>query len=367
MNKSAIVGQRLHNQKLASSRFQKPADVVRWLGAVQSQDYNAAKWALGLRMRNATNATVEDAFNRGEIVRTHLLRPTWHFVVPEDIRWLLELTGPRVNAKCGSAYRMFELDAAVFKRSHAVLTKALRDGKYLTRSELRVVLNRSGVASDDNVRLAHILIHAELHGVVCSGPRRDKQFTYALLDERVAEGKKLNREEALAELTQRYFASHGPATLQDFVWWSGLTMNDARCGIELLDREIKEALIDDRIYWSSVGKRDGRAGHVARARGGEAHLLPAFDEYNVAYKDRTVVLDPDVASRVSNWDALGPTFTVDGRIVGTWKSTSNKTSLTINLNPSRTLKNSEQSAIATAAAKYAAFLDVPVQLSRSGK
>ncbi|HEU4770150.1 MAG TPA: winged helix DNA-binding domain-containing protein [Pyrinomonadaceae bacterium] len=365
MNKSAIVGQRLQNQRLASSRFQKPADVVRWLGAVQAQDYNAAKWALGLRMRNATNALVEDAFNRGEIVRTHLLRPTWHFVVPEDIRWLLELTGPRVNAKCGSAYRMFELDAAVLKRSNAVLTKALRDRKYLTRSELRVVLNRSGVASDDNVRLAHILIHAELHGVVCSGPRVGKQFTYALLDERVPEGKKLSREEALAELARRYFASHGPATLQDFVWWSGLTTNEARCGIELLDREIKEALIDDRVYWSSVGKRDGRAGP---ARGGaEAHLLPAFDEYNVAYKDRTVVLDSEVASRVSNWDALGPTFTFEGRILGTWKSTSNKNSLTINLNPSRTLKNSEQSAIAGAAEKYAAFLDVPVQLARSAK
>ncbi|HEU4710808.1 MAG TPA: winged helix DNA-binding domain-containing protein [Pyrinomonadaceae bacterium] len=351
MNKSAIVGHRLHNQKLASSRFQKPADVVRWLGAVQSQDFNAAKWALGLRMQNATSALIEDAFNRGEIVRTHVLRPTWHFVLPEDIRWMLELTGQRVNQKCGGAYRAFELDAAVFKRSHAALTKALRDGKHLTRPELKEVLNRSGVASDDNVRLAHILLRAETDGVVCSGPLKGKQFTYALLEERVPAGKKFSREEALAELTRRYFRSHGPASLQDFVWWSGLMTNEARLGIQLLDRELEETLIDDVVYWNSVAKRDG-----GPPRAPEAHLLPAFDEYNVAYKNRTLVLDPGAAPLVNKWDAIGPTFTVNGRIIGTWKSTVKKNSVTID--PLRTLKKSEKFAIATAVERYAAFLGV---------
>lgn len=353
----AIFSERLHNQGLFSARFQRPADVVRWLGAVQSQDYNGAKWALGVRMQNATNEVVEEAFNRGELIRTHLLRPTWHFVTPEDTRWMLELTAPRVNLKCGSGYRMFELDDSDFKRSNRALAKALKGGRHLTRYELRDVLNRAGVASDDNVRLAHILIRAELDGVVCSGPRKGKQFTYALFDERVPAGRKLSRDEALVELTLRYFQSHGPATLQDFVWWSGLTTNDARTGIALLDKQLKEAVINEAVYWSPKASRNSD-----RKRKLEAHLLPAFDEYNVAYKNRAVVLDPDVASRVTMWDALGPTFTVDGRILGTWKGTLNKNSVTIVLNPSRTLRKPEKAAIAIAAEKYAMFLGVSAKV-----
>src|SRR5678816_659897 len=153
MNTSDVLRQRLHNQKLSSSEIENPADVVRWLGAVQAQDYGAAKWALALRMRNATHALIEDAFNEGRIIRTHLLRPTWHFVAPEDVRWLLELTAPHVNRRSGSGYRMFELDDAVFKRSNKILTKALRGGKHLTRATLRDAFNKAGVAADNGCLL----------------------------------------------------------------------------------------------------------------------------------------------------------------------------------------------------------------------
>ncbi|HEU4794889.1 MAG TPA: winged helix DNA-binding domain-containing protein, partial [Pyrinomonadaceae bacterium] len=195
-----IVSERLHNQKLSSSTFQRPVEVVRWMGAVQAQDFHGAKWALALRMRATTDQAIQDAYNNGEILRTHLLRPTWHFVAPEDIRWLLELTGPRVNLKCGSGYRMFELDAAVFKKSHRAITNALKGGKQLTRSDLKAVLNRAGVAADNGIRLGHILIRAELDRVICSGPRKGNQFTYALFEERVPPGKSFTRDEALAEL-----------------------------------------------------------------------------------------------------------------------------------------------------------------------
>ena len=124
-----VVSQRLDNHKLSSSEFKKPADVVRWLGAVQAQDFNGAKWALALRMRTATDAAIEEAFNEGEILRTHLMRPTWHFVAPEDIRWLLQLTAPRINVRCGPTYRKYELDKATLKRSNKALTKALQGGK----------------------------------------------------------------------------------------------------------------------------------------------------------------------------------------------------------------------------------------------
>jgi hypothetical protein len=319
MNTSDVLRQRLHNQKLSSSEIENPADVVRWLGAVQAQDYGAAKWALALRMRNATHAQVEEAFNEGRIIRTHLLRPTWHFVLPEDIRWLLELTAPQVNRRSGSGYRMFELDAAVFKRSNKVLTRALRGGKHLTRATLKDALNKSGVAADNGVRLAHILLRAELDGVVCSGPRIGKQFTYALLEERVPPAKPLSRDEALAKLTRRYFQSHGPATLQDFVWWSGLKVADARRGIELADKkETRITQIPNRIVHP-------------------CHLLPAFDEYFVAYKDRE--------------GGLGPTIIVNGKVAGTWK----RDSKTVNLNLLRPVNKSEQRAITKAVERYVEF------------
>ena len=243
-----VLSQRLNNQKLSSPDFPKPVEVVRWLGAVQAQDYNAAKWALALRMRKTTNAVIEEAYNEGKILRTHLMRPTWHFVAPEDIRWLLELTAPRVNIKSGPNYRKLGLDDAIFKRSNKALANALKGGKHLTRAVLRTVLNQSGVAADDSIRLAHIFLRAELDGVVCSGRRIGKQFTYALLEERVPATKTLTRDEALAKLTRCYFTSHGPATLQDFIWWSGLTVVDARHGIALIDRHLREALVEEKSY-----------------------------------------------------------------------------------------------------------------------
>ena len=331
---AAVLRQRLHNQKLSSSELENPADVVRWLGAVQAQDYGAAKWALALRMRNATHALIEEAFNDGRIIRTHLLRPTWHFVAPEDVRWLLELTAPQVNRRSGSGYRMFELDGAVFKRSNKILTNALRGGKHLTRATLRDVFNKSGVAADNGVRLAHILLRAELDGVVCSGPRIGKQFTYALLEERVPPAKPLTRDEALAKLTQRYFTSHGPATLQDFVWWSGLSVADAKHGIELIDPDLRKEL----TYWTAT--------EPPKQTAHSAHLLPNFDEYFVGYKDRPVI------DGINNWDLLGPTIIVNGKVAGTWK----RNSKTVELNILRAVNKSEQRAIAKATERYVEFL-----------
>lgn len=318
---------RLHNQKLTAPGFEKPVDVVRWLGAVQAQDFNAAKWALALRMRKATDTTVETAFNKGEILRTHVMRPTWHFVAPEDIRWLLQLTAPRVNLRAGPNYRKFELDGAVFKRSNKIFAKALGGGKHLTRPALRSMLNAAGIDVTDPVRLAHILLRSELDGVICSGPRVGKQFTYALLEERAPATKTLDRDEALAELTRRYFRSHGPATLQDFVWWSGLTVEDARRGM------------------AQVGTP--RPARTKQSRN-SAHLLPAFDEYFVAYKDRQIL-----AGSLSTWDVLGPTFIIDGIAAGRWKRTN---SGTIELSPSRVLNKSEKLALREAVDRYISYL-----------
>ncbi|HET6979362.1 MAG TPA: winged helix DNA-binding domain-containing protein [Pyrinomonadaceae bacterium] len=343
MNGLDVIGARLNNQKLVSPGFKMAAEVVRWFGAVQAQDFKAAKWALALRMRTATDAVVEDAFNKGEILRTHVMRPTWHFVAPEDIRWLLQLTAPRVNLKCGPNNRKFELDAALFKRSNKIFEKALRGGNYLIRSELKSALNRAQIDANDPVRLVHILLRAELDGVICSGPRLGKQFTYALLEERTPVAKILKREEALAELTRRYFTSHGPATLPDFVWWSGLTVDDAKRGIASIDSELEKAKLHEKVYWSA------RTSRTRQQSANSIHLLPAFDEYFVAYKDRQIAVAPSL----STWDVLGPTFLIDGIATGTWKRSE---SGNIEFNTSRALKKSEKLALDEAADRYAAYL-----------
>lgn len=354
MNSSGVLAHRLHNQKLSSPDLDEPAEVVQWFGAVQAQDFNAAKWALALRMRNATNVSIESAYNEGRILRTHVMRPTWHFVAPEDIRWLLQLTAPRVNIKCGPNYRKFELDAASFRRSNKIITQALRGAKHLTRSALKILLNRSGIAADDPVRLAHILLRAELDGVVCSGPLAGKQFTYMLLEERVPATKALNRDEALAKLTRRYFTSHGPATVQDFVWWSGLTAADANHAIELIDRNLRKEMVAEKFYYGTQSLR------AAKQLRYSTHLLPAFDEYNVAYKARELVVDGRAS--LTTWDLLGPTIIVDGKAVGSWKRAGNKSSVTIALNVPNGLTKSEKLAIVTAAERYTAFLGVSSQI-----
>jgi hypothetical protein len=351
-----IVFERLHNQRLSAPDFEQPADVVRWMGAVQAQDFSGAKWALALRMRSATNAAIDEAYNEGRILRTHLMRPTWHFVAPDDIRWLLQLTAPRVNARCGPNYRKYELEAAVFKRTNKILANALKGGKHLTRSELRAALNRGGVAADDPVRAAHILLRAELDAVVCSGRQIGKQFTYALVEERVPPAESLKRDEALAKLTQRYFRSHGPATLQDFVWWSGLTTTDARHAIALLDRDLRKELVNDKDYWlPRVEPSAKRSLHTA-------HLLPAYDEYNVAYKDRETVVEHDSGGkpRMTAWDLLNPTVVIEGKAVGTWRAKMDDHSVSIAVQSSRTLKRRENLAIAAAADRYGAFLGLSV-------
>jgi hypothetical protein len=342
MNRVGLVSRRLHNQSLSAPNFRKAVDVVRWFGAVQSQDFEAAKWALALRMRSATNDAIEDAFNRGEILRTHVMRPTWHFVARDDIRWLLELTAARVDLKCGPGYRMFELDHSVFKRSHKIFERTLRNGKHLPRAELRRKLNESGVAADHSVRLGHILIRAELDRVVCSGPRIGKQLTYALFDERVPATKPIDREEALARLTRLYFQSHGPATLQDFVWWSGLTTAEAKRGLELVD--VEKVSIDEKVYWSLP------TGDTAADSSFSAHLLPAFDEYFVAYKDRQHVFDSDDRELTAS-DVLGPTVIIGGTVAGRWKKTKS-----IEVKFTRPLKKTERVAVDQATARYETYL-----------
>lgn len=353
-----IAYQRLHNQNIASSLFEKPGDIVQWLGAVQAQDYAAAKWALGLRLQGVTSDDIEQAFTDGAILRTHLMRPTWHFVSPTDIRWLLALTAPRVNAATAYYYRKFELDETIFQCSNAVFVKGLQGGKQLIRPELVSVLQHAGIATDD-LRLTHILFHAELDGVICSGARRGKQFTYALLDERVPQARLLDRDEALAELARRYFTSHGPATLPDFVWWSGLTVTDARSGLAMVKSQLMHEIIDEQTYWFAPSPSP------AKDLSQTVYLLPNYDEYMVGYTDRSAVFD---ALQTDKLDSRGNilfnhTIVLAGQVVGTWKRTIKKGEVILTPSFFTALNTAETDAFAASVNRYGTFLGKPVNVS----
>jgi hypothetical protein len=354
-----IARQRLRNQHIARATFKKPGDVVMWLAAVQAQDYAGAKWALGLRLQGATDDDVDRAFADGSILRTHLMRPTWHFVAPADIRWLLALTAPRVHAANAFMYRKLELDSAIFKRSDAALAKALRGGRHLTRDELRHALEKAGIATGDGVRLAYLMMHAELEGVVCSGARRAKQFTYALLDARVPRARTLGHEEALAELAGRYFTSRGPATVQDFAKWSGLTLADARCGLEAVKARLRQEVVDGHAYWLPASTRSVKDTSTA------ACLLSIYDEYISGYKDRSAMGTAEVGGRLTALgNALSYIVVVDSQIVGTWKRTLGKGAVVIETGLFTCLTKAENRAVAAAAQRYGDFLQRPVVLAQ---
>ena len=349
---------RLHNQCLLENKLTTPEAVVSWLGAVQAQDYAGAKWALGQRIRDATDTALEQAFNEGRILRTHLLRPTWHFVTPDDIRWMLELTAPRVRAKLKYMDRQLELDNVIIKRSNAAMTKALKGGKHLTRAELGSALRKSGI-NTDGLRLGQLTGHAELDGVVCSGPRRGKQFTYAVLEERVAPVKPLTREEALAELVKRYFLTRGPATLQDFTWWSGLTMADARNGIEMVNSQFVSEVINNQRYWFRETKLP------ARKKSPSAYLLPNYDEYFIGFKDRSAIGEVAQRAGIKKDDPafIAHIIILDGQIVGGWRRTLKKDEVLMEASLITELTIPEKQAIADAAERFGKFLGLPVSLS----
>ena len=360
MSAHTIPSLRLSNQLIASSSLRSPAEVVQWLGAVQSQDYPAAKWALGLRLPSATDTAVEQAFNQGAILRTHVLRPTWHFVNPQDLRWMLTLTAPRVKAAMASQYRRLELDGAVFTRTHAVLEKALQGGHHLTRAELTTRLEQAGLLSpgEDLLRVIHILATAEVDGLITSGALRGKQHTYALLEERVPAAPILDRDAALAELARRYFTSRGPATIKDYTWWSGLSPLDARAGLEMVKPQLVEELFAGQSYWLHPSSFP-----PALEGSPAAHLLPNYDEYIVSYADRSAIFDPSVVRKVDERGnfLFNHTILLDGQVAGVWKRTLKKTTVEITPNLFTPFSAEQTSALTAAMEGYSRFLGLPLQ------
>lgn len=353
-----IVRSRLVSQRLAGETFKQVTDAVGWLGAVQAQEFAEAKWSLAERT-DATDVTVEGAFNAGNILRTHALRPTWHFLARDDARWILRLTRPRVHALNAYWYRKSELDGALFVRAERVLVRALAGGEPLSRPELAERLSDAGIRAT-GPRLAYLLMHAELEELICSGPRRGRQHTYACFDDRVPVTPQDDRdkEAAFDELVYRYFRSHGPATIRDFTTWSSLPVRETRASLTRLGSRIET--IED-----ANGTVLYRPRHVASAsppleatadeRLSGAFLLPMYDEMIVAYQDLRVVLD----AALPRSDFIERAVVIDGTTVGTWKRTLSSRSAVVNTTLLRDLLPNESAALAAAVERFERFLGLP--------
>jgi hypothetical protein len=354
---TAIPQQRLHNQCITRTGHRRPAEVVAWLGAVQAQEFGPAKWGLGLRLPEATTeAKIDRAFDAGEILRTHVMRPTWHFVASADIRWMLELTAPRVQRTLSHYLRQQGLDLATRTRAAAVFERAL-DGQSLTRGELGTHLARAGIAAR-GMPLGLLTLFAELEGIMCSGPRRGKESTYAQIAERAPDARRLPRDEALAELTLRYFRSHGPATIRDFVWWSGLTTPDAKRGLEI--NRARPAEIDGCTYWTTAGTP--RRSAVSQT----VHLLPIYDEYLVSYRDRFAVPHGPgkVPTRAGGVVPFQHAVVIAGQVAGTWRVARTSEGVSMDVVPIRRLTKVEWGRLDETASRYSRFIGLPVSIRK---
>jgi len=349
---------RLVSQQLVSKKFHTSSDITSWMGAIQAQDYPMAKWAIGLRLPKATDVSVESAINIGEILRTHLLRPTWHFVSAEDIYWLLDLSAQQIKAAQKSRDRQLELTEEVYSKSNAIIEKALSDGNHQSREELVAILSNANIATDQN-RASHLLMRAELEKIICSGVIRNGKPTYALLTERVRRGQNLTDEEALFELTERYFTSRCPATTEDFAWWSGLPAGRVRQALDLVKGVFHKEELQGKSY---ILPDDFNQSVINRPT---TFLLPPYDEFILSYADRSASINRELESHlreISDRGLFKPIIINDGQVIGAWKKTIGKGSITIEVNPFYAHDISSWEAIQGAASQYAAFVNKEIQI-----
>jgi hypothetical protein len=356
-----IIPSRLRNQRLWGHQLDEPEEVVRWLVAMQSQEFGPAKWAVGQRTTGATNAALDRAYADGAILRTHILRPTWHFVAAKDLRWLMALSGPRVHALNAFVDRRLELDESLVARTNARLAAAVGGGRHLTRTQLAFCLNDAGIPASGQ-RLAYIVMRAELDAVICSGPPRGKQHTYALFDERVPPGLSFDRDQALAELTERYFTSRGPATLKDFSRWSSMTLTDCRRGVELVATKLDHEVLDGRTYWFAASPPSVPSREPSSPR---IDLVQIYDEYVMGYSEsRDLIQPPGTSSSLFQGRVTFPHAILrDGRLVGRWRTVMIERSRLIETQLSRPFDPAEVKALGDAVQRYGAFIGKPVTLA----
>ena len=351
MEPSNISRIRLTCQQIAKTSFSGAQEIVGWMGAMQAQDYAMAKWAVGVRLPGSTQAAIQGAIDTGQVLRTHVLRPTWHLVSAEDIAWMLALTAPRLKASLMPRHAELELSEVIVAKSNRLIERALRDGHHMKRDELMMVLKQASIPTNEN-RASHLFLCAELEGILCSGADRDGRPTYALLPERVPEKKSLSKEEALASLAKSYFTSRSPATLQDFTWWSGLTSQDARQALDLVKTNFVPETIANQTYWLSPACADS-----AISSQETLYLLPAYDEFLISYQERGASLQQAESPRtVSENGIFRPVIVLDGQVIGIWKRKLAQNKVVVEVELFKPANQTLFHKIEAAAARFAHFL-----------
>lgn len=350
-----IRNHRLKNQQLTEATFSDPEKLVSHFGAMQAQDYAMAKWAIGLRT-SKTEKDIENIINEGSIIRTHILRPTWHFVAAEDIYWMLELTAPNIKRLIISATSKMGIGESSLNNYNEKLQRLLSNNNHLTREEIIAELrNIKGTANIISPVL--IMMNAELDGIVCNGKMRGKKFTYALLEERVKTINKISKDEALAKLAGKYFKSHGPATIQDFSWWSGLSLTNSKLALELIKPELASFQIEGNIFWFYEVSISNKTDSIL-------HLLPAFDEFLISYKDRTASIALEHQSLAFTKNGIfNPVIAIDGKVEGTWKRSIKKETVKIELKPIESFDKDTSELIINKAKRYGDFLGLKVEIA----
>ena len=343
------------SQQLVNPLFTTPRELVSWMGAVQAQDYNMSKWAIGARLAASTISDVENALKKGEILRTHVMRPTWHLVAAEDIRWMLELCRERLKASCASRDKYLEIDEKLFCKANSLIVKMLEGNNHLTRQEIATGLVKAGIAVDVS-RMMHFMLRAEVEGIVCSGIDKGKKQTYSLIDERVAPTKKLQRDEALALLATKYFKSHSPASIQDFTWWSGLSSADSKLSINLIKHDLYEEPFGELTLYVH------KSYNIGTRLSDYACLLPAFDEYLISYKDRTAVIDIKHQPKAFTKNGIfSPIVMFNGKIIGTWNKQVRKETISVEILPFEDKLKINKDFLKKAENKYLLFHSLPTK------
>jgi hypothetical protein len=353
-----ITRQRLRNQHVTKPQLRTAQEIVFELGAVQSQDFGMAKWAIGLRLKRSTERAVEAAIEERGIIRMHLLRPTWHFVAGKDARWMLELTGPNIRASMKYRDEKLGLSREAVRKSNRIIEKALRDGP-VTRDNVVSALEAGGIPNEDN-RAAHLLMRAELDKVACSAPPLEGRQAYVLFDAWIPPSNPLKKEEALAALARRYFSTRCPVTLRDFSWWSGLSLSDSRDALEAVKSDFLLEKIGSQTWVldASAGPSGG-----SESDGGPAGLLPAFDEMILSYTDRSALFGgKDGLQSVVSGGIIKPIIVAGGQVIGTWNRRAEGEKIAMTVAPFGRLTPAAKASIEQAARRYAAFLAKPLEI-----
>ncbi len=347
----------MNNQMISPGNTDTPAEVVSKMAAIQAQDYEAALWAIGLRSRKGTTRDdVIESLRKGENVRTWLMRGTLHISSPKDTRWLIEPTRESLQRTAAKREENRGLSKSAVERCKATLLNALQGGRAITRSEAYGLFEAAGVPSNNNLGY-HMLYRAAWDGLICFGPQKGKEQTFVLLEEWAPDHTTYPEEDILKELALRYFSGHGPATLEDFVWWTGIRMNEARKGIEMASSKLTRVEMNGSSYYTR-GKEAVREGTLGRM-----FLLPGYDEYILGYRDRSMALGDISFRKIAHSNGVFlPVIVSGGRVVGTWKRQSKGKLIKILIQPFGRFGTHDLSKVNEAADDYRRFMGTDVKV-----